>query len=59
MTQDTPLLIASEVADRLRVSEETVNQWARIGRLKAITLPSGRKRYRVADIEAIEAGDTP
>jgi excisionase family DNA binding protein len=59
MEQVTALLTSQEVADRLAVTRPTVNDWTRAGRLSAITLPSGRKRYRLADIEAIEAGDTP
>jgi len=50
-------LTAGEVAERLGVTRQTVNDWARAGVLKAITLPSGRKRFRVADIEAIEQAE--
>jgi len=58
MEQVTALLTSQEVADRLNVTRPTVNEWARTRRLKAITLPSGRKRFRLVDVEAIEAGDT-
>ena len=57
MTQVTSPLTAAEVAERLGVERQTVNDWARDGKIPAITLPSGRKRFRVADIEAIERGD--
>lgn len=46
-------LTAPKVADLLGVSDETVRRWADDGRLPYITLPSGHRRYRRSDIEAI------
>jgi len=53
MTQDHPLLTAIQVASELNTSAETVRRWEREGRLHAVTLPSGRKRYRRSDIDAL------
>lgn len=47
------LLTASEVAERARVSAETVRRWVREGQLPAITLPSGTLRFRAEDIDAL------
>lgn len=47
------LLTTAEVARRLRVSVATVNRYARVGLLRAITLPGGQRRYEAADIEAL------
>lgn len=47
------LLTTAEVAQRFRVSEETVSRWAREGILTAIPLPSGRGyRFRKSVIDA-------
>lgn len=50
---DTDLLTAPQVAEALQVSDETVRRWAADGRLPSIVLPSGKRRYRRADIDAI------
>lgn len=47
------LLTAQQVAERLSVHPESVRRWTREGRLVAIALPSGRKRYRVEDVDAM------
>lgn len=57
MTQVRTQLTAQQVADRLDVTSETVRAWARTGRLDCIRHPSGRMRFRVEDIEAIERGE--
>jgi excisionase family DNA binding protein len=64
MTQVDPLLTASQVAQRLAeggipVSDETVRQWAKSGRLPYVEVPSGRRWFRREDVEAILRGDTP
>lgn len=51
MTPDTPLLTTSEVARACSVDAETVRRWAREGRIAAITLPGGLKRFRREDVE--------
>lgn len=56
-------MTAREVGEALGgISDETVNRWAREGKLPCITLPSGQRRYRRSDIDAIlvptAAGET-
>lgn len=46
------LLTVPEVADRLRVSDETIHRWCRDGHLDYVRLPSGLKRIRRSDLEA-------
>ncbi|SFE52377.1 DNA binding domain-containing protein, excisionase family [Actinoplanes philippinensis] len=53
------LLTAKEAGEALGgVSDETVNRWARDGRIACITLPSGQRRFRREVIDAILAGNT-
>ena len=54
---NTELLTAQEVAERLSVHPESVRRWTREGKLAAVPLPSGRKRYRAEDVEALLRGD--
>lgn len=52
------LLTAKEAGEALGgVSDETVNRWARDGKLPCITLPSGQRRFRREIIDAILAGE--
>lgn len=55
----TDLLTAPQVAALLSVSGESVRRWAEAGRLPSITLPSGQRRFRMSDIDAILAGAQP
>lgn len=51
------LLTAGEVGRLLGgISDETVNRWARQGKLRCITLPSGARRFRRETVDAILAG---
>jgi excisionase family DNA binding protein len=50
------LLTAQEVAARLSVHVESVRRWTRQGDLAAVRLPSGRYRYRAADVQALLDG---
>lgn len=50
---DENLLTPAEVAERLQVVVSTVTRWIDDGRLKAITLPSGRKRVRESEVTRI------
>jgi len=46
---DDRYLTVPEVAERLRVNEETVRRWVRTGRLVAV-MPGGRKAgYRISE----------
>ena len=59
MTQPHPLLTTGEVARMLFVTDETIRRWILDGRLPAINLPSGQKRIRRDDVEAILRGELP
>jgi excisionase family DNA binding protein len=56
MTQKTLTLTASQAAERLDVTAETVRAWARSGKIKVVRHPSGRMRFPAAAIEAIANG---
>jgi excisionase family DNA binding protein len=51
MTPVAPLLTTSEVARVCNVKEAAVLGWVKSGRLAAITLPGGHKRFRREDVE--------
>lgn len=56
-TPSKRLMTQSEVAQRLRVSTETVRRYTRQGRLRAISLTARTVRYLESDFEAfIEKG---
>jgi len=48
-----------EVMQRLGVSRPTLRRWDADGVLVAVRLPSGHRRYRREDVEAIERGEVP
>lgn len=52
-TDPKELLSASEAAEVVHVTEATVTGWAKAGKLRHIVLPSGQRRFRREDIEAI------
>ena len=57
--QDTPphaeWLLPRDVADVFGVSTDTVTRWANAGRIPVYVMPSGHRRYKRADIDAILA----
>lgn len=53
MTPRPRLLTTSEVAEECNVDPETVRRWAREGRIAAITLPGGLKRFRREDVDRL------
>jgi len=57
MLADQPFLSIPEAAKRLRASESSVRRWIKSGRLKAIRLPSGRRKVRIEEVDAILASD--
>lgn len=59
MTQPSPYLTTSEVAELFKISAESVRNWVRTGKLGAVKLPGGKIRFRREDIEAIERGEQP
>lgn len=57
MTTD-PLLSTSEAAALLDVSDETLRRWTKDGLIRHVRMPSGRHRYRRADVlELLEPVD--
>lgn len=42
-----------EAANYLRVSKKTVYRYIEQGRLKFYTMPSGRKRFKQSDLDAL------
>jgi len=48
------LLMPREVMKRLRVSRQTLARYVAGGHLAAVVLPSGHRRYREADVCAME-----
>ncbi len=55
------LLRTSDIALLFQVSERTVSEWARRGRIPSVRTPGGQRRYPVAPILAIldQAGGRP
>lgn len=55
-TEASPLLKPRELAAIFRVSVRTLARYADKGDLPVVTLPSGHRRYRRADVERVLAG---
>lgn len=53
MTQTHPLVTAGAVAAQFGTSTETIRRWARDGKLPFVPMPSGRIKFRQADIDAL------
>jgi excisionase family DNA binding protein len=51
------LLRPGQVAEMLNLDAKTVTRWAKAGRINAVRLPSGHRRYRQAEVEAIARGE--
>jgi excisionase family DNA binding protein len=49
------LMQVREVARALGVHENTVRRWESRGLLRAVRLPSGVRRFRVEDVDAVRA----
>jgi len=47
------LLTADEAAEYLRVSTKTISRYVVAGRLVALRLPGGQRRFRSADLERL------
>ena len=50
------LVPISRPAQIVGVSTDTLRRWDESGQLPAVRLPSGHRRYRLADIEGITDG---
>jgi excisionase family DNA binding protein len=44
------LLTPQEAADIIQVSPTTLLRWARDGAVPCVTIPSGRRRFRISDL---------
>ena len=53
MKKEKKLLSAMEVMTMLGISERTLYNWCKTGKIRYIRLPSGHKRYFRSEIEAI------
>lgn len=49
------MLRVGEAAALLEVSVETVRRWDKRGYLTAVRTPSGQRRFRRSDLEALKA----
>jgi excisionase family DNA binding protein len=58
MAEADRLLTVSEVADRLRLGEETIRRWLRNGKLKGTLIGSKRAGYRIreSEVRRVESG---
>lgn len=52
-------MTSGEVCRLLRISPATLSNWARGSVIGSITLPSGHRRYRRTEVEAIARGEVP
>jgi len=53
---DDVMLRPGEVSRLLGVDPKTLTRWADSGRLPAVTLPSGHRRYRWREVRAVLHG---
>jgi excisionase family DNA binding protein len=51
------LLTPGEVASLFRVDPKTVTRWAAAGRISSIRTPGGHRRFREAEVRALQRGD--
>jgi excisionase family DNA binding protein len=53
---EAPLLTLRQSADFLHVSQRTFERYVRDGKVRIVRLPSGHRRVRRSDLEAMLAG---
>lgn len=53
MQADDDLLSTGQAARRLQVSIDTIRRWGEAGRLPMVKTPTGNRRFRRADVEAL------
>lgn len=53
MQADDDLLTTGQAARRLQVSLDTVRRWGKAGRIPMIRTPTGNRRFRRSDVEAL------
>ncbi|MDQ2754200.1 MAG: helix-turn-helix domain-containing protein [Actinomycetota bacterium] len=54
---DGDLLRTGEVARLFQVSQRTVSEWARQGRIPSVQTPGGQRRYPAAALHRLLQGD--
>jgi len=47
------LLTLKEVAERLRLSPQTIYRWVRTGKIEPIKLPNRQLRFRESEVETL------
>lgn len=47
------VLTGRQVLDRLKISQITLDRWEKSGRLPALRLPNGYRRWRSEDVNAL------
>ena len=52
------LLTPREAADMMRVHVRTLERWHKEGKLPALVLPSGQRRYYESDLQNLLEGKT-
>jgi excisionase family DNA binding protein len=55
MTDDDQWLTRTQAAERLHVNVRTVDRWVARGWLTRYETPSGRARFKAADVDALAA----
>ena len=58
MTETPELLPIGAVAREFNVSVRTIRRWEAAGKISAIRLPGGHRRFHRADIDALLTPDT-
>ena len=53
MTQLSPFLTPTDVARRYDTTPDTIRRWVREGKLPAVHMPSGRVKFRRAEIDEL------
>ena len=59
MSQLSPFVTATFVAELYGVRSDTVRRWARDGLIPAVVLPSGQVRFRREDVENFASAVIP
>ena len=53
MPPDDDLLTAGQAARQLQVSIDTVRRWGEAGKIPMLRTPTGNRRFRRSDVEAV------
>lgn len=54
---DNAILWPAQAATQLGVTPRTLQRWAESGKFPSIILPSGRRRFRQSDVDALLTND--